>query len=106
MRLGAGQIVAIYLLHARSGSRPAAPPAPSSLVWASLPMPILRVVLALLLGVLMSMLGHRTPFTILAAKLASAGLSSIRQPDPGSPLWIRYQVLFGFGFVMGCSSPC
>lgn len=99
-RLGAGQFATICLLHARSGSRPGAPPAPPSLVWASLPMPISRVVPALLSGVLMSMLGYRTPFTILA-KLAPAGQTIIRQRDTGSPIWIRYHVLVGFRFGMG-----
>ncbi|KAL1860425.1 hypothetical protein Daus18300_009198 [Diaporthe australafricana] len=97
--LGAAQVVLIYyavqgVSAVESGLR-------------VLPLLISGVVLALLSGVLVTVLGYFTPIMILGTVLMSigAGLSSTWQPDTRSPAWIGYQILFGVGFGMGLQQP-
>ncbi|RYP81618.1 hypothetical protein DL769_001919 [Monosporascus sp. CRB-8-3] len=73
----------------------------------NLPLLISSVVLALICGVMVTVLGYYTPFMLLGTIMmsAGAGLISTWQPETGSPSWIGYQILFGAGFGMGLQQP-
>lgn len=73
----------------------------------NLPMLLSVVVASLIAGGLITALGYYTPFMIVGAILAAigGGLLTTWKPDTGSPTWIGYQILFGFGVGLSLQQP-
>ncbi|TGJ78705.1 hypothetical protein E0Z10_g10059 [Xylaria hypoxylon] len=73
----------------------------------NLPMLLSVVVASLLAGGLTTLFGYYTPFMIFGTVVGSigAGLLTTWNPDVGSPTWIGFQILFGFGVGAGLQQP-
>ena len=73
----------------------------------NLPMLISVVLFSLVAGVIVSVVGHYTPFMLVSTVLMSVGygLISTFQPDTGSGTWIGYQILAGAGVGFGMQQP-
>lgn len=69
----------------------------------NLPLVLSMVVGSIGSGVLVSSLGYYTPFMIVSSILTSigAGLLTTLVPNTGHPKWIGFQIIFGFGLVLG-----
>ena len=65
------------------------------------------IVLAILAGILVSVLGYYTPLMIASSIIMpiAIGLLSTFTPSTPSPQWIGYQALFGFGVGCGIQQP-
>ena len=65
------------------------------------------IVLAILAGILLSVLGYYTPLMIAASIIMpiAIGLLSTFTPSTPSSQWIGYQALFGFGVGCGIQQP-
>lgn len=69
----------------------------------NLPMILALVLMSIGSGVAVTLLGYYTPFMILSSVLMAigAGLLSTFKVDTGSPQWIGYQIIYGFGVGFG-----
>jgi hypothetical protein len=69
----------------------------------SLPMVLSLVVAAITAGAIITNTGYYNPFFFMCTTLMSIGTGLITtfQTDTGSPKWIGYQIIFGFGLGMG-----
>ncbi|TFK46304.1 major facilitator superfamily protein [Heliocybe sulcata] len=72
-----------------------------------LPFILSLVVASNLAGLCVSRFGYYTPFLLLSAVLMSigAGLLTTFTPTTAHPMWIGYQILFGFGLGLGLQQP-
>ncbi|KAH8652595.1 major facilitator superfamily domain-containing protein [Tricladium varicosporioides] len=69
----------------------------------NLPLLLGVVAMALISGVLITLIGYYTPFMIMSTVVASLGMGllSTLQPDSPSSKWIGFQALFGLGIGAG-----
>ena len=69
----------------------------------TLPLLLALVVATISSGGLTTKIGYYTPAMIVSPIIMSigAGLCTTFKPDTGSPVWIGYQIIFGFG--LGCA---
>ncbi|KZT20495.1 putative MFS multidrug transporter [Neolentinus lepideus HHB14362 ss-1] len=72
-----------------------------------LPLILSLVVASNIAGIFVSRLGYYTPFLILSAVFMAvgAGLLTTFKPNTAHPMWIGYQVIFGFGLGLGLQQP-
>jgi len=72
-----------------------------------LPMVLSVVIASLFSGFLVSKAGYYAPFFILCSIImpTGAGLMTTFTPTTGHAKWIGYQVIFGFGLVLGAQQP-
>lgn len=73
----------------------------------NIPVLLAVVVGTIISGGLVSKVGYYTPFMLLSTVLTSvgAGLFTTFEVDTGSPQWIGYQVICGFGIGLGLQLP-
>ena len=73
----------------------------------NIPILLAVVVGTILSGALVTNLGYYTPFMLASSALTSvgAGLLTTFEPDTGSPKWIGYQIICGFGIGLGLQLP-
>lgn len=65
------------------------------------------VIVSIISGIGITLLGYYTPFMILSSIFMSigVGLLSTFEVSTGSPMWIGYQALYGFGVGFGMQQP-